>query len=169
MKMERRRVALMGWLIGLAGALRLLPLARLHPVVWDEIEFFRATDWVARGLVPYRDFWEHHTPLQWFVFAPAAALTSSPGVSAILAMRWAQLPVWIATFVLLYKWRRRAGSSAPAAVLAVLFAVCSTRFMLGAIEYRVDALGCLLYVAALFLLQRGNGVWGGAALCLAGF
>ena len=60
-----RRVALVGWLIAVAGALRLLPLARLHPIVWDEIEYFRATDWVAHGLVPYRDFWEHHTPLQW--------------------------------------------------------------------------------------------------------
>ena len=160
-----RRVALVGWLIAIAGALRLLPLARLHPIVWDEIEYFRATDWVAHGLVPYRDFWEHHTPLQWFVFAPIAALTKSPGVSAILTMRWAQVPLWIVTFVLLAKWMRRAGASKVATLLAVLCALCSTRFMLGAIEYRVDALGCALFIAALYL----GGFARGAALCLAGF
>jgi len=169
MHVERRRVALVAWLIGIAGGLRLLPLARLHPIAWDEIEYFRATDWVARGLVPYRDFWEHHTPLQWFVFAPVAALTTSPGVSAILAMRWAQVPLWIVTFVLLAKWMRRAGASPLATVIALLCALCSTLFTLGAIEYRVDVLGCALFVAGLFLLQRGNGAVAGVVLCLAGF
>jgi len=165
MQVERRRVALVAWLIGIAGGLRLLPLARLHPIVWDEIEYFRATDWVARGLVPYRDFWEHHTPLQWFVFAPVAALTTSPGVSAILAMRWAQVPLWIVTFVLLAKWMRRAGASTLATSIALLCALCSTLFTLGAIEYRVDVLGCALVVAGLYL----GGFTGGAAFCLAAF
>ncbi len=115
--------------------------------------------------MPYRDFWEHHTPLQWFVFAPVAALTSSPGVSAILAMRWAQLPLTIATFVLLGKWMQREGASALATRVALLCGVCSTLYTLGAIEYRVDVLGCALYVAGLYF-----GGWvGGAALCLAGF
>lgn len=165
MQFERRGAAVVGWLIGVAALLRLLPLARLHPIAWDEIEYFRATDWVARGLVPYRDFWEHHSPLQWFVFAPVAAMTSSPGVSAILAMRWAQLPLLVATFVLLAKWMRREGASELAARMAVLLAICSTLFTLGAIEYRVDVLGCALYVAGLFF-----GGWaGGAALCLAAF
>src|SRR5258708_1636728 len=68
---------------------RLLQMAGLHPLVWDEIEFFRATDWVRQGLVPYRDFWEHHTPLQWFLYAPMAALTHSPGAPAIVFMRFA--------------------------------------------------------------------------------
>ncbi len=163
--LERRRLSRVAWLIALAGALRLLPLARLHPLAWDEIEYFRATDWVRRGLVPYRDFWEHHTPLQWFVFAPVAALTKSPGVSAILLMRWAQVPLWIVAFVLLAKWMRRAGISAPATAVAMLLALCSTLFTLGAIEYRVDVLGCVLYIIGLYL----GGFAGGAALCLAGF
>ena len=48
---------------------------------------------------------------------------------------------------------------------ALLCAICSTLFTLGAIEYRVDVLGCALYVAGLYL----GGCGGGAALCLAGF
>jgi hypothetical protein len=86
-------------------------------------------------------------------------------VSAILAMRWAQVPLWIATFVLLAKWMRREGASATATRIALLCAVCSTLFTLGAIEYRVDVLGCALYVAGLYF----GGVGGGAALCLSGF
>src|SRR5438477_11353564 len=124
----------------LAAAARLFQLQGLHPLVWDEIEFFRATDWVRRGLVPYRDFWEHHTPLQWFLFAPVAAMTHSPGVSAVLLMRWAQVPVWIVTFVLFDRWMRDAGVSAIARASAILLILCSSLFMLAAVEYRVDAL-----------------------------
>lgn len=152
---------------------RLLQLQGLHPLVWDEIEFFRATDWVRRGLVPYRDFWEHHTPLQWFVFAPVTALTNSPGVSAILLMRWAQLPLWIIAFVLLRGWMRRAGISSFGAWTALALVLCTTLFMLPAVEYRVDVLGSVFYIAALVCLQRiGDSpkfaFFGGALLCLAG-
>ncbi|PYQ48537.1 MAG: hypothetical protein DMF59_15760 [Acidobacteria bacterium] len=158
-----------GMLIVIAAAARSLSLGWLHPLNWDEIEYFRATEWVSGGLVPYRDFWEHHTPLQWFVFAPVATFVHSPGASAILAMRWAQVPLWIATFVLMAIWMRRAGISLPATLSAILLALCSSMFMLPAVEYRIDSLGCLLYALALVLLQRNRNFEGGAALCLAGF
>src|SRR4051812_14048878 len=169
----KRLTAFFAGISVLSIAARLLQLQGLHPLVWDEIEFFRATDWVRRGLVPYRDFWEHHTPLQWFVFAPIAALTNSPGASAILLMRWAQLPLWIVTFVLLRSWMRRAGISAFGAWTAITLVLCSTLFMLPAVEYRVDVLGCVLYIAALSFLQRIGehpkfAFLGGAMLCLAG-
>ena len=90
-----------------AAAMRLVPLHWLHPINWDELEFFRATKWIAQGRVPYRDFWEHHTPLAWILFAPFT--TDWPGADAIIAMRWAQIPVWIATFALINVWKRGAG------------------------------------------------------------
>src|SRR3984893_739604 len=107
------RPRLVSVLIVVAAAARSLSLGWLHPLNWDEIEYFRASDWVRQGLVPYRDFWEHHTPLQWFVFAPVASLVDSPGAAAIIAMRWAQVPLWIATFALLSLWMRRAGLALP--------------------------------------------------------
>src|SRR5437867_1112981 len=76
-------------LIVVAAAARSLSLTFLHPLNWDEIEFFRATDWVRQGLVPYRDFFEHHTPLQWFLFAPIVSFVRSPGAAAVITMRWA--------------------------------------------------------------------------------
>jgi hypothetical protein len=169
-----RGTALLRTIALLAATARLLQLQGLHPLVWDEVEFFRATDWLRRGLVPYRDFWEHHTPLQWFLFAPVTALTHSAGASAILLMRWAQLPLWIAVFILLHIWMRRAGASEFAAWSAMALVLCSTLFMLPAVEYRVDVLGCVLYLAALVFLQRQHegrtfAFFGGLMLCLAGF
>ena len=155
-----------------AVAARLFSMTFLTPLNWDEIEFFRATDWVRQGKVPFRDFWEHHTPLQWFVFAPFTALTSSEGASAILFMRWTQVPLWIAIFWLVMRWMRRDGSGGFASWTAIALAVCSSILMLPAVEYRVDVLACGLYVGGLVLLQRQtarSSFWAGVLFCLTGF
>jgi hypothetical protein len=154
-------------LIVIATAARAVSLQWLHPVTWDEIEFYRATKWVSQGLVPFRDFWEHHTPLQWFVFAPVAAFVNSPGVGAIVAMRWAQIPVWVAAFAALFHLMR--DTAVPARLGAILLAICSSMFMLAAVEYRIDAVGCALFIVALLLLQRERPFFAGVALCLAAF
>jgi hypothetical protein len=123
------------------------------PLAVDEIEFFRATKWVGEGLVPFRDFWEHHTPLQWFFFAPVASLFGNgPGVEAIVAMRWAQLVLWVLLLASLVRLSRRAGIAPSPAVLLLLV---SFSFVRKAIEYRVDVPGNLAYIAAIGLIAFG--------------
>src|SRR5712691_13547359 len=118
-------------LIILAAAARAVTLQWLHPVTWDEIEFFRVTKWVSQGLVPYRDFWEHHTPLLWFVFAPLTALVrNDTGATAILAMRLLQVPLWALTFWALWRWMGNAGVDVGARGAAIAIAICSSFFML---------------------------------------
>src|SRR5688572_4814643 len=152
-----------------AALVRLIPLQFLHPLNWDELEFWRATAWIAEGRVPFRDFWEHHTPLAWFLFAPFTLLTNSEGAEAIILMRWAQIPVWSATFVLLNVWMRGASIERGARWAAMTLAVCSSLFMIPATEYRVESLGCMLFVLGLVLAQRHRDFLAGAAFCLAGF
>lgn len=158
-------------LTAIAAAARLFAMTFLHPLNWDEVEYFRATSWVREGLVPFRDFWEHHTPLQWFVFAPVTALTSSPGASAIILMRWAQLPLWVAAFWLALRLMDRAGIDRFGRWVSIVLAVSSSLLMISAMEYRVDVLANVLYLAGLALLLRGGRLENfaaGAAFCLAG-
>jgi hypothetical protein len=165
-----RRVRLIAGLLGVAAITRLFSLWWLHPLNWDEIEYFRAADWIRQGLVPYRDFWEHHTPLQWFLFAPVtAALRSSRGADAILSMRLAQVPLWAFTFWLLLRWMRNAGLPAWTRWAALTISLCGSFFMLPAVEFRVDTLGCALFVFGLLLIQEGHRFAAGAMFCLAGF
>ncbi|HYO76553.1 MAG TPA: hypothetical protein VE010_08825, partial [Thermoanaerobaculia bacterium] len=152
-----------------AAAVRLIPLQFLHPLNWDELEFWRATAWIGEGRLPYRDFWEHHTPLMWFVFAPFTWLTEGAGVDALVALRWAQIPVWIATFWLTNLWMRGAGLGRFARWAAMAVALCSSLFMIPAVEYRVESFGCLLVMAGLVLAQRGHFFWAGVVFCMAGF
>jgi hypothetical protein len=138
----------------LAYALGLLCFGR--SLSWDEVEYYRASDWVREGLVPYRDFYEHHAPLQWFLFAPVTALRAGPGTESVLAMRLAQLPFWFATLALLRACARRCGASPGAATAAVLALVSSAAFAHSAIEFRVDTLGTFFLVGALFLVLEDD-------------
>ena len=150
-------------------AARLVTLHFLHPLNWDELEFFRATAWIAEGRLPFRDFWEHHTPLVWFLFAPLTWLSNSTGVDAILAMRWLQVPVWIAAFALTNVWMRDLGVERFARWSAMALALTSSLFMLPAPEYRVEALSCALFMLGAVLMQRNRPLLAGAAWCLVGF
>lgn len=38
--------------------------------LFDDLEHLRASYFVSQGYIPYRDFFEHHHPLIWYVFAP---------------------------------------------------------------------------------------------------
>jgi hypothetical protein len=152
-----------------AAAVRLIPLQWLHPLQWDELEFFRAARWVAEGKIPFRDFWEHHTPLTWFVFAPVAAFVKSSGVTALLVMRWAQVPVWIAAFWLVNLWMRGAGISRFARWAAIAAALTSSLFMIQAVEYRIEALACALLAGGLVFVQRNRMFGAGALLCMTVF
>ncbi len=154
-----------------AVLMRLVALHWLHPVNWDEIEFFCPSRWIAQGQVPFRDFWEHHSPLAWFVFAPIAAMTNSVDTRAIIAMRWAQLPLWIAVFCLALVFMRNAGLSRFARWSAIAVTVASSLLMTSAIEFRVDPLAIALYLGGLVAWQRGTKssmFLAGALFCLAG-
>ena len=127
-------------------------LQRGEPLTWDELEFFRATRWVGEGQLPYRDYWEHHLPLQWLVFAPMAKLFGGGiGAEAVLAMRWAQLPLWIGACALLLFLARRGGTAAGPRMMALLLLVSSRQFVASALQYRVDTLGNLAFLGGLAL------------------
>lgn len=137
------------FIVPLAVAFFVTELQWARAIVWDEVEFFRATKWVAEGRVPFRDFWEHHLPLQWYLFAPLAALFDGAGVAPLLAMRWVQLPLWIAVLACLSAIAARAGVSATLA--PAVLAVSSVFLVESAVEYRVDAPAAACYFGALLL------------------
>jgi dolichyl-phosphate-mannose--protein O-mannosyl transferase len=138
-----------GVLFGLCLLVATAMLHRGQPLGWDELEFFRATRWVAEGQVPFRDFWEHHTPLQWLVFAPVAWFADGPGASSVVLLRWVQAMLWVGTFALLLRIAKAAGISASARWLAMTLLLAAPAFLRHALEYRVDALGSFLFVAAI--------------------
>jgi hypothetical protein len=160
-------------LLPLALLLTFVQLWRGHALSWDEIEFFRATWWIGEGRVPFRDFWEHHLPLQWIVFAPLARwFANGSGVEAVLALRIAQLPLWIATFAMLMAIARRQVDDRASRWSALVLLLAAPLFTNAALEYRVDALGNFAFIAALALVvlraqSRWNWIGFGALMSIA--
>ena len=131
---------------------------------WDEVEFLKATDWVRQGQVPYRDFFEHHSPLQWFLMAPFERLAHGPGVAPVLWLRWMQVPMWGVAIWRVHVWMREAGGSPLSRLLALGCLIGTPLFVFSALEYRVDTLGTLLVIMALDGLRRP----GARQACLVG-
>lgn len=125
----------------------------------DEVEFFRATRWISQGHLPFTGFWEHHAPLQWFLFAPVAFFANGGGAGSIVIMRWAQLPLWIASLWMLVVLARRAGVQACGWTIALLLLLLSPTFVQRAVEYRVDVPGNLFFVGAFFTIARRASRW----------
>jgi hypothetical protein len=137
----------------------------------DEVEFFRATRWVSLGQVPFAGFWEHHAPLQWFLFAPVAAFANGAGAASIVAMRWAQVPLWIGLLWMVVALARRAGIRTCGWSIALLLLLVSSTFVHRAIEYRVDVPGNVFFVGAFFAValrsSRARWIAFGALMSLA--
>ncbi|HRY44920.1 MAG TPA: hypothetical protein P5164_13335 [Thermoanaerobaculia bacterium] len=160
-----------------ALVLSLLPpflLLLAAPFNPDEVEYFRASRWVGEGLVPFRDFWEHHLPLHFVLLAPVAGLARSAAVESLLLLRGAQLPLLIATVLVAARLLSRAGVSRAASLLGLsCFFLAVHRSV---VEIRIDVTMNLFLLAGLLALTReddGGGarpaplVFGGMLLGLA--
>ena len=149
---------------GIAAVCAVLQMAWGHALALDEVEFFRATRWVSLGRVPYRDFWELHTPLQWHLFAPAARFLTGAGALPILILRWVQLPLAVLASWALWRLARKAGASAATAGVALLLLWLSRFYADSAVEYRVDVLALAAFVLALDAMWNGRDLTAGLLL-----
>jgi dolichyl-phosphate-mannose-protein mannosyltransferase len=122
-------------------AARVWPL--LHRAIdVDEFEHAHAAWCVANGLVPYRDFFEHHTPALYFAFAPlfaAAPVDRDAGAAlrVLLQCRAAMFALTIAAIALTYRLARIDGDRVTAALAVVLLAT-SEQFLNSMMEFRPD-------------------------------
>ena len=128
---------------GLATVAMVCGMAALYVVIsqalafnHDEIEHVHAAWHVAAGRVPYRDFFQNHHPLSWYLLAPA--LGPEPWPTDLLQIRAAFLLFAFAIAAATYRLARDATSSRPVAWTAVVLLLTFTTFAKGAIEIRSD-------------------------------
>ena len=114
----------------------------------DEVEHIHASWYVQNGQVPYRDFFEHHHPLFWFLLAPIIALCGE----GLLVLAIARLLILLmAAGIAWLTWRisRLANGSVETAWLAVAILFSNLLFLPCVMEIRPDIPMVLLALAAL--------------------
>ncbi|SEM28446.1 hypothetical protein SAMN05444354_11488 [Stigmatella aurantiaca] len=141
-------------LLGLAGAwlglsVQAARLALHKSFSIDEFQYAHAAWLVARGQVPYRDFFEVHLPLVYQVLAPVFWFSGDSPLS-ILALRAAMLVPLVGTCVAAASLNRRQGPVAM--LLAPVLLLATPPFVTLATEVRPDPLAFALFLGALALL-----------------
>lgn len=126
----------------------------------DESQHLHAAWLVASGRAPYRDFWENHTPLFYYLLAPLMwSFTDRPAVYT--AGRAMMALLTIPTLVLVYRLARRLGSRVAA--LAVLLLAVQSRFAEYTTQVRPDVPALIAWLATLLALVRwredGRSTW----------
>lgn len=69
----------------------------------DNVEHIHATWLVAYGEVPYRDFFQHHNPLLWYLFAPVIRLLGGNALQILDAAHAMALSAGFAFLFIVYK------------------------------------------------------------------
>jgi hypothetical protein len=95
--------------------------ARHGALVYDEYQHLHAAFLVAGGLVPYRDFFEHHSPLLYYVLA-ALLDFRAPSFDTLIHARYLSSLVHLATvgIAVLWAWRRQGKNGALLAAALLL-------------------------------------------------
>ncbi len=129
----------------------------------DEFQHLHASWLIHLGSLPYRDFWENHSPLLYYLTAPVLSLLEE-GVSAVLVIRMFHSLAGLAIAGLIY---RIAGldNDRTTAILAVLVLCFSEIFLQKTIEVRTDQFLVLFWLLSLWFCfrtgvsTRDGGLW----------
>lgn len=117
----------------------------------DNVEHIHATWLVAYGKIPYRDFFQHHNPLLWYVFSPFFKITSN--IIELLDM--AHTIGVIAgglTFYVVYRICTRFFLASSTAALLSLLVLCPPYYYIYCFNYNPDTFMALFYAIGLYML-----------------
>lgn len=115
----------------------------------DEIEHINASFMVWSGLVPYRDFFEHHNPLLWYIFAPVTALFYE-NASVYYAARFTAFCANMASWFFVYLICRRFLKSPQAFFTAFILFFFLDGHGIVTLEFRPDVFMYLCFCAGLY-------------------
>lgn len=127
----------------------------------DELEHLHASVCVAGGLVPYRDFFEHHGPVTYYLSAPLVRLLG-PVPELLTVNRIVSLLLTAGTLAATWLIARQL-YNARAAVFALVWLSTLPPFVEKSVEWRPDVPAMFLVTwAAWFLVRPGRSVGVGA-------
>jgi len=150
------RLILLATIAFFVARLPLIPRRVFDP---DEFEHSHAAWSVWKGLLPYRDFFEHHTPWYYFALSPffhlfAVDQSYDSARRFLLFGRVVSLVLAALSVVLVIRVGRLVGNRSVG-LLAGLFVAAQPIFIQKTLEIRPDVLAFLFFLGALWFLLRG--------------
>ena len=135
------------WLVRLAYVFR-------YRIDSDEPQHLHVVWQWTQGLIPYRDFFDNHTPLFHLLCAPLLHLVGERA-DALNLMRLAMLPLYGVVLWAVYRIARQLFSP-RVALWAPLFAGAFPNYFFPSIEFRTDNLWAPVWLVAVVVLIEGR-------------
>ncbi|MBR6355494.1 MAG: glycosyltransferase family 39 protein [Alphaproteobacteria bacterium] len=90
-------------------------------ILFDDVEHLRAAYFISLGDAPYRDFFEHHHPLLWYVLAPIVSIMPHDTITALRIGRFISLGVSLLGGWFIYKTEKRFIGGTLCALFCLVF------------------------------------------------
>lgn len=119
----------------------------------DEIEHIHSAWYVKNSFVPYRDFFQHHNPLLWYLILPFLYLFGDT-LTTLLAARFFMVFVLLGIACLTYLISAAISRSRETGLIAVVLLFSSITFPEKAIEIRPDVPEIFFGLLSMYLLIR---------------
>lgn len=116
----------------------------------DNVEHIHSTWLVFNNKVPYRDFFQHHNPLLWYVFAPFIGFITNQITLLDIAHSIGMITGCM-TFFVVYKISVRFFSDKIPTILSIL-TLCAPYFYIYCFNYNPDTFMALFYAIGLYYL-----------------
>ena len=116
----------------------------------DTLEHIHASWLVSEGKVPYRDFFEHHNPLLWYLFAPFTKLFYRD-VNIIYMARLIAILGYFYTLIVLFSISKNYSKSNIGAYLSVIFMFCIPSLFNDIQNFRPDI---FMYISVLLAIKN---------------
>lgn len=117
----------------------------------DNVEHIHVSWLVAHGKMPYRDFFQHHNPLLWYLFAPF--VTFSKNILILLDTAHAVgIVAGLLTFYIVVRVCVRFFSTSIYTALLSLLILCPPYFYIYCFNFNPDTFMALCYAAGIYAL-----------------
>ena len=121
-----------------AGVVSLLFLAALNKTYnMDEFEHVHSAWYIVHGFVPYRDFFQHHNPLMWYLIAPVIALAGE-NAGILISLRVAMFALALSTSAAAAAIAGKVSSRSEAPWYCLVLLLSCVLFVEKAVEIRPD-------------------------------
>ena len=117
----------------------------------DEFEHIHSAWYVAEGFVPYRDFFQVHHPLWWYVLAPVLFLLGY-STQTVVALRVVMFGLTLGIGATTYLIARQVTASRNNALLSVVLLLSMVMFLEKSVEIRPDVPQVLLGLVSVYFL-----------------
>jgi hypothetical protein len=129
---------------------------------WDELEHIHSTYLISEGLVPYKDFFQHHHPLMWYLYAPIFWLDDTR--LQLILVKFLSLFVGVLNLLIflgiskeLIK-GRLGGDRLVLVYVGGLILISNIFYLRTAFEFRPDNLMLTFFILPIYLLLKESGI-----------